>query len=302
LFDRQWSRLRSVCADAGVALFGDLPIFVALDSADVLAHRELFLLGPSGRPEVVAGVPPDAFTEKGQLWGMPLYDWSTHAEQGFRWWIDRVDALLARVDRVRIDHFRGFAAAWHVPAGDRDATGGAWVPGPGAALFEALRARFPALPIVAEDLGVITDDVVALRDGFGLPGMRILQFAFGGDPAHPYLPANHVENCVVYTGTHDNDTACGWWRAIGDDERSRVEAVLGREVREPGWDLIELAARSVASLAMFPAQDVLGLGSDARMNVPGTVVGNWGFRLADLPGPTIARRLRSLLIESGRCR
>ena len=283
LFDQQWRRLRSVAAAHGVQIVGDLPIFVAEDSAAVWAHPELFLLGPSGRPEFVAGVPPDAFSPTGQMWGMPLYDWPANQAEGYSWWCARLASLLRRVDVVRIDHFRGFEAAWHVPATAADARSGAWRPGPGAALFTALSEALGGgrLPVIAEDLGVITPEVEALRDDFGLPGMRILQFAFGGEPNHPFLPHVFPDGCVVYTGTHDNQTTLGWWQGLGAAERGRVASYLGRPVVDPAWDLLRLAADSRADLAVVPAQDLLSLDDASRMNTPGRADGNWGWRAAE---------------------
>ena len=280
LFDVQWRRLRAVAAEHGVQILGDLPIFVSAHSAAVWAHPELFLLGEDGRPEVVAGVPPDAFSPTGQMWGMPLYDWSRNEADGFGWWCARLQAQLRRVDLVRVDHFRGFEAAWQIPADAEDAREGAWEPGPGAVLFKAFQRTVEAgrLPLIAEDLGVITPEVDALRDAFELPGMRILQFAFGGEPNHDYLPHTYPERCVVYPGTHDNDTALGWWNRIGPEERQRVEHYLGRAVTEPAWDLWRLAAESRAELAVVPAQDLLSLGEEARMNTPGLSDGNWAWR------------------------
>lgn len=301
LFDRQWRRLRAEAESVGVGIIGDLPIFVSADSVDVQAHPSLFLLGPDGQPEVVAGVPPDGFSPTGQKWGMPLYDWPAHADSDFRWWRRRMSALLQRVDLVRIDHFRGFEAAWHIPAADPDATRGRWVEGPGPALFDALQDELGELPVIAEDLGVITPEVVALRDGFGLPGMRILQFAFGGDPEHAYLPHRYPANCVVYTGTHDNQTSVGWWRTIGEDERDRVRRYVGGDVDpKPSWALMRLAWRSRASLAVAPMQDVLGLGDEARFNVPGHRDGNWAWRMTQAPSDDLADRLATLTREVGR--
>ena len=280
LFDVQWRRLRAVAAEHGVQILGDLPIFVSAHSATVWASPELFLLGKDGRPEVVAGVPPDAFSPTGQMWGMPLYDWARNGADGFSWWCARLAAVLRRVDLVRIDHFRGFEAAWHIPADAEDARAGSWVPGPGAVLFEAFReALGPGrLPLIAEDLGVITPEVDALRDDFELPGMRILQFAFGGEPNHAYLPHTYPERCVVYPGTHDNDTTTGWWARIGAEEKERVQNYLGRPVADPAWDLWRLAADSRAELAVVAAQDLLSLGAEARTNLPGVADGNWGWR------------------------
>ncbi|MCO4773203.1 MAG: 4-alpha-glucanotransferase [Deltaproteobacteria bacterium] len=303
LFARQWDRLHAAAGDAGVGLIGDIPIFVSADSADVASHRELFLLGAEGRPDVVAGVPPDAFSPTGQKWGMPLYDWEANAQEGFQWWRSRLTGLLERVDLVRIDHFRGFAAAWHVGADEPDAIHGEWVPGPGAALFEALRdACNGELPVIAEDLGVITPAVEDLRDRFGLPGMRILQFAFGGEPNHPFLPHSYPERSVVYTGTHDNQTTAGWWAGIGDDERARVLRYLGGGTGDPSWDLIRLAWDSRAELAIAPMQDLLSLGDEARFNTPGLAEGNWGWRLSEPVAELVAGRLAEVTLRAGRGR
>jgi 4-alpha-glucanotransferase len=311
LFDRQFSRLHGAAHARGIELVGDLPIFVAADSADVWQHRELFLLDEGGQPSLRAGVPPDAFAEKGQLWGNPIYNWDACKAQGFLWWRQRVRTLLRRVDRIRMDHFRGFAACWAIPKEAEDARGGAWTPGPGRALFDALaedlRAwdppRFGAgpLPLIAEDLGVITPDVEALRDGLQLPGMRILQFAFSGDPRHPYLPANHPTRCVAFSGTHDNETLRGWWEGLDGEMHKRVRAMLHVDGREVPWQIMERLAASRAELCVFPAQDVAGLGNGARMNVPGTVLGNWGWRMRprDL-GEAQAHRLLALVRRCAR--
>jgi len=283
LFFDQWARLRSYAAARGVRLFGDVPIFVALDSADVWSHRDLFRLDARGRPEVVAGVPPDYFSETGQLWGNPLYDWERMEENGFAWWGDRIAASLEMVDILRIDHFRGFEAYWEVPADAKTAVKGRWQPGPRDALFRALEARFGDLPIVAEDLGVITPPVEALRDRFRLPGMKVLQFAWG-DPRSPYLPHNMRRNGVVYAGTHDNPTTRTWWdEELDDGARHLLREYLGLRDgdgdQEPNWLLIRLGMMSVAHTFVATLQDVLGLGADARMNTPGREAGNWGWRV-----------------------
>jgi 4-alpha-glucanotransferase len=305
LFFEQWRRVRAACDARSIAIMGDLPIFVAHDSADVWAHPELFRLDADGHPSVVAGVPPDYFSATGQLWGNPHYRWDVLARTGFAWWIARIRALLGLVDRVRIDHFRGFAAAWEVQRGAPTAVSGEWAPAPGAALFEAIQSAFGTreLPFVAENLGVITPDVEALRERFGFPGMAILQFAFGTDPQAPdFKPHNYPRNRVVYTGTHDNDTTMGWWTGeVGHTTRSAADLTAEREftVRYLGiereaepWDFIRAVQASVADTAIVPVQDVVGLGSDARMNRPGTIGGNWRWRL--LPGeitPHAAQRL-----------
>jgi 4-alpha-glucanotransferase len=283
LFARQWSALRARCRESGIRILGDLPIFVAYDSADVWAHRELFELDARGRPTVIAGVPPDYFSPTGQRWGNPLYRWPELARTGYAWWIDRLKTLLEQVDLVRIDHFRGFAGYWEIPASEATAIRGRWLPGPGRAVFDAMSAALGPLPVVAEDLGELTPDVHVLRDALGYPGMKVLQFAFSDDPADPFLPHNYTSNCVVYTGTHDNDTTRGWYlESATDAQRDHVRRYLGRDGADIAWDLIRLAHASIAELSVVPLQDVLDLGSDARMNLPGRMEGNWGWR--SLPG------------------
>lgn len=279
LFDRQWTELRAYAAARGVKVIGDAPIFVALDSADVWCHPSEFLLDAARRPSVVAGVPPDYFSADGQHWGNPLYDWAKMAATGFAWWAARARRDLARVDLVRLDHFRGFRQAWHIPAAEKSAKKGAWVDGPGAALFEALRAALGGLPFIAEDLGVITPDVDALREAYQLPGMKVIQFA-PDTPKNLYWPHNFADRrCVCYTGTHDNDTAAGWWATADDRVRGYLAAYIGHPVADPAWELIRLAWGSVADVAIAPLQDVLGLGGDARMNTPGVATGNWRWRV-----------------------
>ncbi len=295
LFFEQWQRVREACRARSIQIMGDLPIFVAHDSADVWAKRELFRLDAAGRPAVLTGVPPDYFSATGQLWGNPHYQWDVLARTGFAWWIDRFRALLALVDRVRIDHFRGFEASWEVPPDAPTAMRGEWVKGPGAALFEAVQSAFETerLPFVAENLGVITPEVESLRERFGLPGMAILQFAFGSDPqAASFKPHNYPRNLVAYTGTHDNDTTAGWWAGTDghstrsdaeiESEREHARRYLDLDRREPHWAFVRAVLASVADTAIVPAQDLLGLGSDARMNRPGTLSGNWRWRL--VPG------------------
>jgi 4-alpha-glucanotransferase len=305
LFFEQWRRVRDACHTRSIEILGDLPIFVAHDSADVWARRELFRLDADGHPTVVAGVPPDYFSATGQLWGNPHYRWDVLERTGYAWWIDRFRSVLALVDRVRIDHFRGFEAAWEIPAGATTAIRGEWVRGPGAALFEAVRSALDIdrLPFVAENLGVITPQVEALRERLGLPGMAILQFAFGTDPQAPdFKPHNYPRNRVVYTGTHDNDTTVGWWtgdvghstrsRTEIEDEREHTRRYLGTDGREINWDFIRAVLASVADTAIVPAQDLLGLGSEARMNRPATIGSNWRWRLrrGELT-PAITQRL-----------
>lgn len=303
VFAEQWGALRGHARSNGVRLVGDIPIFVALDSADVWAHRAQFKLDPLGRPTVVAGVPPDYFSRTGQLWGNPLYDWQAVAADEYRWWVARFRQLLRDVDIVRIDHFRGFQAAWEVPASAETAERGRWVPGPGAALFRALEQAFDQpVPIMAEDLGLITPEVRALLAELGYPGMKVLQFAFGGGPDNLYLPHNFTEpNCVVYTGTHDNDTTRGWYASAQEHERDFARRYLAASGDDIAWDCIRAALASVADTAILPLQDVLDLGSEARMNVPGSAERNWAWRVTeermeDLP----VDRLRDLTYLYGR--
>jgi 4-alpha-glucanotransferase len=281
LFARQWQQLKTYAADRGVRVIGDIPIFVSGDSADVWAHPEQFLLDRQLKPTVVAGVPPDYFSKTGQRWGNPLYNWKRMAADEFGWWVARLRTLLEQTDLVRIDHFRGFAACWNVPASEPTAVHGKWVKTRGQALLTTVEEQLGRLPFIAEDLGVITPDVEALRDGFGLPGMRVLQFGFGGGPDNVFLPHHHVRNAVVYTGTHDNDTSAGWFASLDKKQRRHAADYVAGIEADPAGALIRLAWQSVADLAITPAQDVLRLGSDARMNTPGTDRGNWMWRLAD---------------------
>jgi 4-alpha-glucanotransferase len=306
LLFRQGERLKDYAHARGVRLMGDLPFFVSPDSSDVWANPELFLLDEQRRPRFVAGVPPDYFSATGQLWGNPVYDWEILRRSGYRWCIDRLRALLAHVDAIRLDHFRAFAAAWHVPAGAPTAQTGQWVPGPGAEFFSAVQKELGDLPFIAEDLGVITPDVRALRDQFHIPGTRVLQFAFDGGSDNPYLPHNYVPNTVVYTGTHDNNTTRGWFEDLPDEPRQRVWAYLKRSAgdsREVAPALLELAWSSAAALAMAPLQDLLNLGSDARMNVPGRAEGNWRWRCTEaLLSASAFEWLRELTKTSNRWR
>jgi 4-alpha-glucanotransferase len=278
-FHLQWQALRAHARARNVRLFGDLPFYVAPASVETWVHRELFQLSAGGEPAALAGVPPDYFSRLGQLWGNPLYDWQALQRSGFHWWLARVRAQLERFDLLRIDHFRALAAHWAVPAGAADARGGSWVSTPGRALLQALLEEFSDLPLVAEDLGVITADVLALKQGFGLPGMRVLQFAFDGDAANPHLPYLHEPDCVVYTGTHDNDTALGWYRSLDRAAAQRVDDYLRATPDAMPEALIRAALGSVARLAIIPAQDLLGLDSSARLNRPGTPADNWSWRL-----------------------
>jgi 4-alpha-glucanotransferase len=281
LFFRQWKEVKAYANSKGIRLIGDVPIFVSIDSSDVWANPQLYHLDAKRRPTAVAGVPPDYFSATGQLWGNPLYDWEAMRRTGYSWWLARLRATLALVDVVRLDHFRGFEAYWEVPADAETAATGRWAPGPGAALFEALRAGLGGLPLIAEDLGLITPAVEALRERLGLPGMRILQFAFGDTPANRYLPHHYERNTVVYTGTHDNDTTNGWAGHLSDGERWMLNRYLPHRGGDLAWDLMRLAWSSVADFALAPLQDVLSLGSEARMNSPGRPAGNWSWRFTE---------------------
>jgi len=300
-FFRQWHQVREYAGQRGVGIFGDIPIFVAYDSADVWANPHLFLLDKAGCPTVVAGVPPDYFSKTGQLWGNPLYNWEVMAQEGYCWWLDRVRASLDLYDLIRIDHFRGFSAYWEVPYGEKTAINGRWVPGPGEAFFSSLAEALGNLPIVAEDLGVITPDVEALRERFSFPGMKILQFAFGSGSDNPYLPHNHERNSVVYTGTHDNDTTLGWFTALSAQEKKQVLNYLDRPAESIVWDLIRTTLASVADTCILPLQDLLELPGDSRMNLPGSAGGNWSWRFGKgmLTGK-LAKRLRGLTEIYGR--
>src|SRR5262245_7596684 len=304
LLFRQGARLKEHAQARGLRLIGDLPFFVSPDSSDIWANPELFLLDERHRPRFVAGVPPDYFSAQGQLWGNPVYDWEALRRTGYRWCIDRVRALLAHVDAIRLDHFRGFAAAWHVPAGSATAQSGQWVPGPGAEFFTAVQRELGGLPFIAEDLGVITPDVSALRDQFHLPGTRVLQFAFDGHSDNPYLPHNYVTNTVVYTGTHDNNTTRGWFEELPDWQRRDLWSYLKRTTSNgvmAAPALLAVAWWSTAALAMAPLQDLLNLGKEARMNVPGLAGGNWRLRCTEDMLPTSAFQwLRALTDSSNR--
>lgn len=312
-FFKQWSELKKYCNKHEIKFIGDMPIFVALDSAEVWSHPDMFYLDDGGKPTVVAGVPPDYFSETGQLWGNPLYRWHVMARDAYAWWIDRFRAASRLADIIRLDHFRGYEEYWEVPATDTTAANGRWVPGPGAKLFQAVQDALGSPPIIAEDLGIITPAVEALRDQFGLPGMRVLHFSFGSGPkANEYRPYNYPRNCVVYTGTHDNNTTVGWF--TGDDvedstqskeERDREKQAaltyLGTNGREINWDFIRLALTSAADTAVIPMQDILGLGSEARMNTPGKAQGNWCWRLTrDILTEEVKSRLKRLTALSGR--
>lgn len=303
LFDRQWQRVRREAQRRGIRILGDVPIFVGHHSADVWSRRELFALDAEGQPTAVAGVPPDYFSPTGQLWGNPHYRWDVMAADDYAWWVARLRRTLAQVDLVRIDHFRGFAAYWQVPADEETAINGKWIPGPGEAFFDAVLRQMGSLPIIAEDLGVITPDVIALRQRYGLPGMRVLQFAFDSDGANDHLPHNHTRDCVVYTGTHDNDTTLGWYATRDVLTQHRARLYTGCDGSAMHWSLIRLAMTSVADTAIIPLQDVLGLGSEARFNTPGRPDGNWAWRFqAEALRSELAAALRELAEITGRWR
>jgi 4-alpha-glucanotransferase len=305
LFFRQWASLKEYCGGKGVRLIGDIPIYVGYDSADVWTRSRLFKLGPDGNPAFIAGVPPDYFSETGQLWGNPVYDWDALKASGYRWWIDRFAHNLGLFDFVRVDHFRGFVGYWEVSAGEKTAVRGRWVKAPADDFFGTLRARFPAFPLIAEDLGIITPDVKEVMARLGIPGMRVLLFAFGEDnPAHPYLPRNYVENCVAYTGTHDNNTARGWFEKEAlPEERARLSRYLGRKIAAETvhLDLVRLVMESAAGAAVIPMQDLLGLGEEARMNRPAVPHGNWEWRLLRSQiAPPVADALAGMTEGCGR--
>ena len=312
LFFKQWFELKAYCNERDISIIGDIPIFVAFDSSDVWTNPDQFKLDVDGSPIVVAGVPPDYFSSTGQYWGNPIYNWDRMLADGFRWWIERVRATLHVVDIARVDHFRGFAACWEIPGGDSTAERGQWVDAPGRELFTAITSAFGELPIIAEDLGVITPDVEKLRDDFGLPGMRILQFAFSSDTTNQDLPHNYRRNVVVYTGTHDNDTTVGWFNSVAGEgstrsaeqiekERKFCMKYLRTDGKEIHWDLIRAVLASVANTAIVPLQDLLGLGTEARMNLPNSTSGNWSWRFkAGALTEEHATRLRELTETYGR--
>lgn len=301
MFFRQWSSLRKFANGKGIKIIGDVPIFVSYDSSDVWAHPELFYINKKGLPTVVAGVPPDYFSPTGQLWGNPLYRWTVHKREGYHWWISRLSAALVLFDVIRLDHFRGFAGYWEVKYGQPTAEIGRWVKGPGAHFFSAIKKAFPDLPIIAEDLGEITPDVIELREQFRLPGMKILQFAFGSTPADPFLPHNYIRNCVAYSGTHDNDTSAGWYANTPEKERDFARRYLARSGDDFAWDLIRAVWSSMAMAAIAPMQDFLSLGTDARMNYPGKAGGNWNWRMpADALNAALQKRVRETNFLYGR--
>jgi 4-alpha-glucanotransferase len=305
LFFRQWASLKTYCGTKGIRVIGDIPIYVNYDSADVWAHGGIFKLGSDRAPLYVAGVPPDYFSDTGQLWGNPVYDWGALRAGGYRWWLDRFEHNLDLFDFVRIDHFRGFVGYWEVPAGEKTAVNGRWVKAPANDFFSTLLSRFPGSPLIAEDLGIITPDVREIMARFGIPGMRVLLFAFAeDDPKHPYLPRNYVENCVAYTGTHDNNTARGWFaREAAADEKKRLARYLGRDVTEEtaASELVRLVMASAAGAAVIPLQDVLGIGEEGRMNRPAVPHGNWQWRVDGRAlDERVAASLAALTVECGR--
>ncbi len=300
VFFEQWFALKEYAGSRKVQILGDIPIYVSLDSVDVWANPHLFYLDDRLQPTLVSGVPPDYFSETGQLWGNPMYRWERMAHEGFSWWLARFRWNLAQADMVRIDHFRGFAACWAVPAGSETAINGSWMPVPGVEFFETLERELGQAPIVAEDLGLITPDVEELRDRFGFPGMKVLHFAFGSGADNPYLPHNLTRNSVIYTGTHDNDTTLGWWNSITRDERNAVRRYLGKAEEIP-WDLIRAAMASVSAICILPLQDILELGSETRMNTPGRPGQNWGWRYrSGAISVDVRKRLHEFSITYGR--
>jgi 4-alpha-glucanotransferase len=293
LFFEQWKNLHQYANSKDIKIIGDIPIFVAYDSADAWAHPELFYLDELGKPTFVAGVPPDYFSPTGQLWGNPLYRWEAHQKENYKWWVNRFKSVLSTVDIVRLDHFRGFAGYWEIPAGMPTAEVGRWAKGPGQPFFDAIKAQLGDLPIIAEDLGEITPDVVKLRDDNNLPGMKIFQFSFGATPADPFLPHNYPKNCVAYTGTHDNDTSVGWYESAPEKEKDYCRRYLARSGNDIAWDLIRGIWSSVAMFSICPLQDLLSLDTSARMNYPGRPSGNWGWRFqSSQVTPDLAERLK----------
>ncbi len=303
LFDRQWQALRAHCGRRGVRLLGDIPIYVDRNSVDVWAHREQFQLDRSGNPRVVAGVPPDYFSDTGQLWGNPIYDWDRMAADDWTWWRQRLERAFHQTDLVRLDHFRGFAAFWEVDADAPDARSGRWVEGPGEAFFTAMKEQLGELPLVAEDLGEIDQPVHDLREAVGLPGMKVMHFAFGAQADHPFLPHTYPHHCVAYTGTHDNNTTLGWWQSADDRIRDHVRHYLSTDAHDIVWDLMRACFASVADTAVIPMQDILVLDHRSRMNQPGKALNNWSWRVrADAFNDEVGTRLRTLCELYGRSR
>jgi 4-alpha-glucanotransferase len=301
IFFRQWSAVKDYAHQRNIRIIGDIPLYVALDSVDAWANDRIFQFSKQKMPIAVGGVPPDYFSKTGQLWGNPLYRWDVLKKEGYRWWIDRIEANLLLYDIIRIDHFRGLAAYWAVPYGEKTAINGKWISCPGKDLFDHIQDALGEVPIIAEDLGVMTDDVEELRDGFGLPGMKILQFAFDSSEANDYLPHNYPKKCIVYTGTHDNDTLKGWFRTAKKQDREYVLDYMNSNGSDICWDFIRMAMASVARTAIIPMQDLLELGTEARMNLPGTTTGNWMWRAKsnDFPA-SLAQRLARMTLLYGR--
>ena len=298
VFYKQWHQLKQYANDRNIIILGDMPIFVAHDSADVWQHQEYFDLEPDGSPRVIAGVPPDYFSETGQRWGNPLYRWDRMAEDNYQWWVDRFSQAFTQYDSVRVDHFRGFEAYWEIDAQEETAINGKWIKAPGEAMFKAVLKNFGELSIVVEDLGTITPEVNAFREQFGWPGMKILQFAFDGDDSNPYLPHNHVQNCVVYTGTHDNDTTLSWFEDLPQQTAERINYYIKSSSEPMPWSLIEIALRSVANWAIIPMQDYMSLGKGHRMNVPGVTQGNWCWRFQwDEVVENLPEKIKTMIVQ-----
>ncbi len=295
LFFTQWTDLKNYANSQGIEIIGDIPIFISFDSSDAWSNPDLFYFDEDLKPSVVAGVPPDYFSATGQLWGNPLYRWDVHKKDRYKWWIKRIKATLKLFDFIRLDHFRGFVNYWEVPAGNKTAEIGRWLPGPGADFFEVLQNELGVLPIIAEDLGEISKEVYKLRDQFDLPGMKICQFAFSTDPDDPFLPHNYPVNCVAYTGTHDNDTVLGWYLSAPEKEKDFCRKYLARSGENISWDLIRVIWSSVAKITIAPLQDFLSLGNEARMNYPGRASGNWSWRvLPQQINSELAQRINEL--------
>lgn len=303
LFYKQWNSLKQYANNLGVKIIGDIPIYVAMDSSDTWANPELFQFDENKNPVVVGGCPPDYFSKTGQLWGNPIFNYEKMKEDGFAWWIDRLKSNLELYDLIRVDHFRGFAGYWSIPYGEETAINGEWIPGPGKELFEAIKNALGEIPIIAEDLGLITPDVIELRDYFNLPGMKILQFAFDSSEANDYIPHNYIKNCIVYTGTHDNDTIVGWFAAAKEEDKEYVLNYLNSNGENIAWDFVRAAWASVANLAIAPMQDILGLGNEARMNFPGTTKNNWLWRMQNnVTDDLLAEKIKQLTLLYGRAK
>lgn len=303
IFFRQWHALKKYANQQGVKIIGDIPIYVAMDSVDTWVNPELFQFDENKNPVAVGGCPPDYFSETGQLWGNPIFNYEKMREDGFSWWIDRLKSNLELYDLIRVDHFRGFAGYWRIPFGETTAINGKWIPGPGKELFIAIKNALGEIPIIAEDLGLITPDVIELRDHFNLPGMKILQFAFDSSESNDYIPHNYIKNCVVYTGTHDNDTIVGWFNTAKEDDKKYVLNYFNTSGDNIAWDFIRGAWASVAYLAIAPMQDILGLGNETRMNFPGTTKNNWLWRMqAGSTNETLAEKIKELTLLYGRAK